>query len=341
MDWPRIASPEVLPMIRSLAQGTGPLRDTALARLQELDPAVARPIVLDRIRKGDNPGGPYSDPRLLLQLPDAVLPEMDQPLVDLLEKGKPVETLVSRYVSNAVFGRVQAWVEAHPYSVCEGGRGSLLPYLFRVDPAYAADRLDRTRKSQSGECTLSGSPGGDPFLNPGIEQAAIADLSNPNPSIQRRALTLLAAGGSAAAEEPIWQAFARFHESGNASVDQGLEYGFMDALTRGMGWIMTPEKLERLAALCITDSCRKNVEAMRRGSGNPVAISISGMPNITAVRINLFEVFGARQLEAKIRQFQPGTKFAFPASYRGVWYYEQRMSEIRRILEAAGMQIVD
>jgi hypothetical protein len=339
MDWPRIASPEVLPMIRSLAEGPGPLRDTALARLQELDPAAARPIILDRIRKGDNPGGPYGDPRLLLQLPDRVLPEMDQPLADLLEKGKEVEALVSRYASDAVFGRIHAWVEAHPYSVCEGGRGSLLPYLFRVDPAYAADRLTRTRKSQPGECILSGSPGGDPFLNPGIEKAAIADLSDPNPSMQRCALTLLAGGGSAAAEEPIWQAFARFHENGTA--DQGLEYGFMDALIRGMGWIMTPEKLGRLAALCITDSCRQNVEAMRRGSGNPVAISISGMPNITAIRINLFEVFGARQLEAKIRQFPPGTRFSVPASYRGVWYYEQRMSEIRRILEVAGMQIVD
>jgi hypothetical protein len=46
-------------------------------------------------------------------------------------------------------------------------------------------------------------------LNPGIEKAAIADLSDPNPSIQRRALTLLVAGGSVAAEERIWQAFAR------------------------------------------------------------------------------------------------------------------------------------
>jgi hypothetical protein len=50
---------------------------------------------------------------------------------------------------------------------------------------------------------------------------------------------------------------------------------------------------------------------------------------------------GLRQLDAKIRQFPRGTRFFSPAEYQGVWYYEQRMSEIRLLLDAAGMLLVD
>lgn len=343
-DWYRIASPTIVSLVRSLAEGTGPVRDVALIRLQELDPAGARPIVLNRIRKGDLSGSldAYRDPRALLQLPDRVLPEMDQPLVDLLEQGKPVGTLVCRYVSDAMFGRLQAWVEAHPYSVCDPGN-SILPYLFRVDPAYAADRLARTRSSRGPvACTLSGSPSEDPFLSPGLEKAAIADLANANPSIQRSALDLLTSGGSAAAEQPIWDGLARLREGGKTPGDEGLEYGYVNALTRGIGWIMTPEKLARLAAACITDSCRQNVEAMRRWPVEPVGISMSMIPNeINSVMIGHTQVRGVRQIEAKIRQFPRGTRFFFPTAYQGVWYYEQRLSEIRPILNAAGMLIVD
>ena len=43
-EWYRIASPAMLPVVRSLAEGTGDLRDAALSRLRELDPDAARQI---------------------------------------------------------------------------------------------------------------------------------------------------------------------------------------------------------------------------------------------------------------------------------------------------------
>jgi hypothetical protein len=342
-DWYRVAAPTIIPLVRSLAEGTGPLRDVALIRLQELDASAARSITLNRIRKGDILGSldAYRDPQALMQLPDRVLPEMDQPLADLLEQGKPVETLICRYASPDVFGRIRAWVEAHPYSVCEPAN-SLLPYLFRVDPAYAADRLASIRKSRQGSCALPRSISEDPFLSPGLEKAAIADLVAPDPSMQRSALDLLTSGGSAAAEQPIWDGLARLREGGKTPEDEGLESAYANALTRGIGWIMTPEKLARLAAACITDSCRHNVEALGRQPAEPVGISLSAMPNeISSIMIGAYRVHGVRQLDAKIREFPRGTRFSFPSAYQGVWYYEQRKSEIKALLNAAGMLIVD
>jgi len=74
----------------------------------------------------------------------------------------------------------------------------------------------------------------------------------------------------------------------------------------------------------------------------PVASALSAMPNeISSIMIGESWVRGVRQLDAKIREFPRGTRFFFPSAYSGVWYYEQRMSEIRSLLNAAGMLIVD
>jgi hypothetical protein len=335
MDWSRIASSEIEPLVLSLAKGTGQARDAALMRLQELNPAAARPIILDRIRKGDIPQGPYSDPRTLLMLPDRVLPEMDRSLVEMLEQDKNVGALISRYVSNAMFGRIQAWVEAHSYSIC----GPVLPYLFRVAPTYAADRLAKTREFQT-SCYLSMSQSEDPFISPGLERAAIADLESPNVMTQRAAQTLLQNGGSATAEEPLLNGMEHLRER-NPQDQQSLETGYVQALTKGVGWVLSPEKLNRLSTACISDSCRLSVESMRRYT-EPIGIECSGLPNdITSIRIGQYLVHGLKQMDAKIRQFPRGTRFFFPTFYHGVWYYEQQMSKILRLLDAAGMLVVD
>lgn len=57
--------------------------------------------------------------------------------------------------------------------------------------------------------------------------------------------------------------------------------------------------------------------------------------------VGQFMLRSNRQLEIKIGQFPRGTKFFFPRVYQGTWFYEQRMLEVRRILSAAGMEIVD
>jgi len=339
LEWYRIASPTIEPLVRSLAEGTGPLRDAALMRLQELDPAGARPIIINRIRKGDVTREMYSKPRALLLLPDQTLPEMDEPLVNLLEQGKPVGLLVARYATDAAFDRIRAWVEAHPNSDCNGPN-SILPYLFRVNPAYAADRLARARDSQADACQLSLSGNEDLLMSPGMEKAAIADLASPSLSIQRLALTLLQYGGSPASEQPLWDGLARLRESGKDPGEHGLEYGYVSALTNAIGWVLTPEKLNRLAAACITDSCRQNVDSAKRRLVEPLGISLSSPVNRMAVMIGPYEARSMRQLDAKIRQFPRGSRFFFQVAYQGNWFYEQRMIEIRRVLDAAGMVVV-
>ncbi|MBV8903555.1 MAG: hypothetical protein JOZ22_07970 [Acidobacteriia bacterium] len=144
-QWSRIASPSIEPVVRSLAQGSSPVRDLALARLQQFNPAAAREIALERIRRGDvmqnlAPG----ELRALLSLPDKTLPQFDDALLTALEAGKPVELLVARYASEAALPRMWAFLAGRT------PRGSqLLAYLLRVDAAGASGFLHDARARPS------------------------------------------------------------------------------------------------------------------------------------------------------------------------------------------------
>src|SRR5215831_15324134 len=119
--WTNISSPAMEPVVRSLAGGNSPLRDSALVRLWEFDPGAARAVTLDRIRRADIAPGPYNDYRILLSLPEATLPEMDDALVMALEQGKPrVDVLIARYASDGARGSLRAWAEHFPSGICDG-----------------------------------------------------------------------------------------------------------------------------------------------------------------------------------------------------------------------------
>src|SRR4030095_10369598 len=55
--WASISSPAMQPVVRSLAGGNSPLRDSALVRLWEFDPGAARAVTLDRVRRGGSAPG--------------------------------------------------------------------------------------------------------------------------------------------------------------------------------------------------------------------------------------------------------------------------------------------
>jgi hypothetical protein len=177
-------------------------------------------------------------------------------------------------------------------------------------------------------------------MSPELEKAAIEDLAIPDVRFQRNAQTLLRDWGSAAAEQPLWEGLARLRErTGNPTDQRGLEYGFADALLKASSWILNSEKIDRLMAACITDSCRASVASERRTLQAPVRISLMFGSDMTSV--GPFLLRNPRQLAAKIAQFPKGTQFFFGPGFEGTWFREQRMREIHGILDAAGMEVVE
>src|SRR5262245_19598876 len=326
--WASISSPAMEAVVKSLAGGNSPLRDSALVRLWEFDPSAARAVTLDRIRKADIAPGPYNDYRILLTLPEATLPEMDDALVTAWEQEKRVDTLIARYASERATGALRAWAERVPSGICDG----VLPaYFFRVDPIWAAWEVVRLRSVKPGACFINLSPNEDLLMSPGLEREAIEDLENPDPMIRRSALTMLQNGASAAAEKPLLDAFVRRQ-------DEHLDDGFVRALLNGVGWVASKETADRARAACVTDSCRKQVDSARQALQPPIKVALdpvlSGYAMVGAVIVR-----GPKQFESKIAQFPKGTVFDLGTKSSDNAYRRGRFDEARKIVEGAGMKL--
>src|SRR5215471_11458943 len=326
--WANISSPAMEPVVRSLAGGNSPLRDSALVRLWEFDPGAARAVTLDRIRKADIAPGPYNDYRILLTLPEATLPEMDDALATAWEQEKRVDTLIARYASERATGALRAWAERFPSGICDG---VLAAYFFRVDPTWAASEVVRLRTARPGSCFINLGPHEDLLMSPGLERQAMEDLENSDLMIRRSALTMLQDGGSAAAEMPLLDAFVRRQ-------DERLDDGFVEALLNAAGWVASKETADRARAACTTDSCRKQVDSVRQTLQPPINVGL--YPGLSGyAMVGTVIVRGRKQFESKIAQFPKGTVFYLGTNSPDNAYRKARLDEARKIIEGAGMKL--
>ena len=326
--WASISSPAMEPVVRSLAGGNSPLRDSALVRLWEFDPGAARAVTLDRIRKADIVPGPYNDYRILLTLTEATLPEMDDALIMAWEQDKGVDTLIARYASERASGALRAWADRFPGGICNS---ALAAYFFRVDPTWAASEVVRLRTASPESCFINLSPNADLLMSPGLERQAIEDLENSDLMIRRLALTMLQNGGSAAAEMPLLDAFVRRQ-------DERLDDGFLEALLNAAGWVASKDTADRARAACMTDSCRKRLDSARQSQQPPIKVALdpvlSGYAMVGAVIVR-----GRKQFESKIAQFPKGTVFDLGTTSPDNAYRKARLDEARKIVEGAGMKL--
>ncbi|MEP6962547.1 MAG: hypothetical protein ABI995_10735, partial [Acidobacteriota bacterium] len=348
-NWAKIASPDLAPMLESIAQGSGLLRDAALSRLRELAPEAARKITLDRIRRTDVNREMYHDDRVLLTLPDKTLPELDDVLVTALERDQPqVEVLIARYASAAVLPRLKNWVDQFPERMC----APVLPaYFFRLDAEWAATAFARARQAiqsinPGGACAISIAPNEDLLMSPGLEKQAIQDLSDPSPMIVRSAQTLLQYAGSAAAEKPLLEAFVRLRNNGVNSagiMSMGIEQGFVTALLSANGWLPSENTFAQTLAGCLTDACTRQVASARRPLTPPIGITIGSSNPAFDPTIGLGPL-GPRSIEQvrnRIAQAPKGTPFYIGGNDKGSWYFQQHAAEARKMLEDAGMKVVE
>ena len=337
--WPQIASPSLEAPLQSIAQGPSNLRDMALLRLYDLDSNAARKIAVERIRKMDVMDVTHQSsdpPRSLLLLPNMPIPELDDALVNApQEQNYLVTFFVARYASGAVLERVRANAKQQPAFPC----GPLLPYFFRVDPAWASQQLTEARQKSRGACRLYFRLTEDISLSPGLEQAAIDDLRSPEPTTQNAAEKLLQSVGSPTAKRPLWDALASLGGVVQNSDRRMLEDSLVDALSKARGWVLTPEELDRLVAGCLSETCRRKANSVGTALKTPVSIVPIAREVGDYVEVGPFVLHSREQFAEKIAQFPRGTQFHFVGNYEGTWLWEQRTRQIRALLDAAGMEL--
>jgi hypothetical protein len=307
-QWNRIFGPAMIPVLRKIYdalpenyQGQG-LGGPVLERLYELDPAQGRSLILAEIAR-PVPRFPYST---LSILPDATLPDLEEKLLANLDLGSglavPLEPaeLIARYATDRVLDRVKSYyarIDAHmrarPGVVESPPRRLAAPpcapplyaYFLRTDPAYGEKLLRDVMAERSfelGHCWMKAiGETARYFVNSRWESVALDALNDSTVLVKIDAVKALGEYGSPAAVPRLWESFRYWHDwwkNRPAEINEEnrqLEQAYLRTFSQAANWISTADDLARATDLCITDSCRGQMEQARRSWSQPLTVSVS------------------------------------------------------------------
>lgn len=356
--WNEIGGVEMLPILRGIVDGPSEAghqldkieRGPALRRIYELSPAEGRERILRETldSKGD------IDIHVLGMLPDAELPQIEQPILQRLRRGNARNVdyhLIARYGSGRVVDDVKAVYQQHVGEWACDPQVALLRYLLRVDPDYGAaavaDALARREKTGCYRMTLSGI--GDALKEAALQRVAVAALYDPSYDVVRDAADALARHGSSEAEAALWQRLETFHETWKgkqaqlrhgpglkpeAAAPGAAESALVRAIATGQAWLCSPQKLESLKQL-VSSERQREIEAMlRHWRDGPMQLVLGWSPSGQLIYVvGYIPGEGLPALKRKLTQLPAGTKLVSAVSND---VYEAHAIEIAEIESTAG-----
>lgn len=327
-EWHSVAHADMLPVLRRLADGSGRIADLALRRLYELAPDEGRARILREVRS------PKPDASLatLGLLPDAELPDLDGVLAGNVERDVSDlhAGLLHRYASRAVAPRLLPRLGSRVATMACRPQSYVVAYFLRTAPSDGAVLLDRVLASRTGtgcyQFVLRDTAA--LHMTPAIEAAATTRLDDPHPRVVQNAIDTLGQYGSAAAVRPLRSHFERWHAEWQgrsetlrynvlAGPDQPgaaqtlVESAYLRALGAGQGWLIrTAREIDELRALCVTESCRSEAQAIA-GSAGSTTIQIYRFEDANDVmgRLAQYEIRSLDGLKQKLSQYERGTRF--------------------------------
>lgn len=334
--WENIASPDMVPVLRRLyehpPQNVYGLQFVGLVleRLYEVAPAEGRALIVNEI-KSDHP---RFDLRFVRLLPDQEIPELDEPLAENLEASNGQEStiveLISRYATPAIFPRVLAVEGSQVGNMACEPQEAFIAYAFRSDPASGAELLSKALASRKATgCFVTTLSEVERHLTPEIRHdvatQVVPYLDDPNLEVASDAAGTLGRYGSAEAEQPLWDRLRKWHSAwaGRASelpagygsalkngLETQLEMMLTQALATGQAWFAGPDKLNRLASLCVSAGGCQQVKQMFAQCADPPVITV--FPQSEGQRsamVNQYHLDSLDSLKQKLVQFPPGTAF--------------------------------
>lgn len=356
--WQQIASPVLLPLLKKIhadEKGHHELRSLALRRLYELAPATGRTLILAELRKATE-----INSTTLTLLPDETLPEVDDALATLLENPannlERTAALIERYATAAITPRVRAvYGEKGGQWACSL-QASLLAYFLRVDAAMGAELVQEalSRREHTGCYNSLLEDVGKLHFNAELEQIALKALEDETPAVTAAAIRALGKYGSAQAEQPLWQRFKQWHQqwqgrapqltarpsSDEADHQRLLESSLQQALCLGSAWLTDANALSRVSALCLTPSCRDEIN--RHASRWKAEIDLEFRLNSEGwgeAFVAQYSVQSLEKLKEKIAQFPPGTTFKWVSDPEKHEQVKAVFLTIKTFIEEKGLRL--
>jgi hypothetical protein len=374
--WARVKGPAMVPVLercyarsRRDAFNRGWGAEPILRRLEELDPARARALMLEEIAAPTGRVG-Y---KVLASLPDATLPGMDRVFSAALEVERCrahaercalTAQLVARYGTPAVLPQVRQALSRDD-DLFHGLPSALIAYLLRVDPRLGAEALDR---ALSPEARLK--PGFDRrvlesvaryHVGPKLEAAAIRHLEDVDLDVVGTSVDVLRQSGSTAAKGPLWRRFEQWHDDWqaraaalqtqsvvrNPEIDMGrrLEAAFVEALSNARGWLADPAELRRIQALCLTELWRRQVEYKIEEAAAPekplsLQRDTDGRFSLSVAEQSHHGLPSLDAVRAKLAQFPKGTVFLWrPYAGQDAEAMRALFEDLRAYLAGLGIRL--
>ena len=273
-EWGKIAGPGMIPVLLRIYEdapalpGLHPsLAPEAVRRLNEIDPARARALILNEI-KLEQPKLRYET---LAMLPDATLPELDSMLLDRLQRNGSTQELIARYATADILDGVKAWDARRR----QPSTPALIAYYLRVDPAWGERVLRQALSAPNAEWLNPIGKTADYYVSPEWEKVAIEGLGNSVVAVKSDAVKALGDHGSAASAKAVMEAFHAWHEwwkdrPAEMVSETMYEQRFLNATAHAKNWVADTGTLEKIRDYCITSQCRNEAgEYLRQWMETP------------------------------------------------------------------------
>ena len=373
--WDKIGSAAMLPILKRYAQSYRDfpeMRDwnasqslqlsaSALTRWYELDPAGARPAIINEISRPR----PRFGVRVLGILPDETLAEVDFILAENFTASDDfyglsnVASLIARYATVAILPQIVEKVDPKIGKWACDIQNPMLAYLLRVNPALAVPRIERALAARGeGFSACNHSLLLDVakiHYDPILEEIAIHTLEDPDPEVAENAAAMLGNFGSPAAESALWQHYTSWSAKwvGRESqlerifsdpVDEkiyqlGLGQNLVRALATGKSWLADKNKLQRISQMTKVRGVQQLLDSYLRNWQDEtliIRITTGVLPADFHAQLAQYEFNSIKTLKEKVTQFPSGTKFLLSISPQKSAVHDQALVELRAFLTARG-----
>lgn len=333
--WQLIGGPEMLPILQQIVDEPPPpartmaamTRDAALKHIYELDPGLARSLIVRDLENKDAQPGL----QLIRLLSPEQIAKITAPAVERVAHNNAREldyALLEAYGEAGSLESIKPAFEAHLGEWACELQTYMLRYFLRVAPAYGVKQVDASihaRKSTGCYRQLL-----QDLANalPTAQQVAMKALNDPNTEVAQDAALALGRWGTPEAEPALWTRMEEFYRAWMNKADTlrptpdyrdpasralALQQNLVSAICAATNWICSPEKLVRLEALALTEPQKTGIEGwIKLAKQKPYQIQEFWFPEERPTfSVLQYEALTEEQLPNKIAQFPRGARFTY------------------------------
>jgi len=276
--WELLRDPVLVPSLRKMLKTTDmaakDVREAALMRLTELAPDEVRPYVVAEILDVDS----FVDAKILGNLKDESLPEVDAPLLDqvrtLASSSQPRDQilltrktpLLVRFATDKIYQPLIELYRERRETLQAGARAGLLAYFAKHHEREALPLIEQAvSELKPGQYPEILSDLTALYYSESIGALLKKMMATDDPSLASHAAYLIGRHGSSGDEKVLTARLQQWHEQWRNRIAEAdaerqgqIERELIYALVNGKAWKLSDARVRELKASCVTEMCKQS-----------------------------------------------------------------------------------